>query len=121
TGATAATYTATGSGNYTVEALLNSIPSPASAATMVTVNATPATPTVTAAGGSTTICQGSSVDLTGATTTAGVTYQWSLNGAPIAGATAATHTASQAGDYRVIVMNGSCMDSSAVTTVTVNP
>jgi gliding motility-associated-like protein len=38
----------------------------------------------------------------------GSTYQWSLNGAPIAGATNRTLTVTQSGLYTVLLANGSC-------------
>ena len=42
-------------------------------------------------------------------------YQWLLDGAPIVGATQQSHTATQNGDYRVIVSNTQgCSDTSAV-------
>ncbi len=39
-------------------------------------------------------------------------YQWQLGGADISGANAAVIVPAQAGDYRVIVSNGSCADTS---------
>jgi hypothetical protein len=39
-------------------------------------------------------------------------YQWQLGGADIIGANTATVSATVAGDYRVIVSNGSCVDTS---------
>ncbi|MDP2187098.1 MAG: T9SS type A sorting domain-containing protein [Sphingobacteriaceae bacterium] len=89
-----------------------------SAAVTVTVNALP-TAGLTAAG-ATTFCAGGSVVLNAAPTT-GVTYVWLRNGAVVAGQTAASLTATQAGAYRVIVTNASsCFDTSAAVTVTVN-
>lgn len=42
-------------------------------------------------------------------------YQWLLDGAPITGATQQSHTATQNGDYQVIVTNAQgCSDTSAV-------
>ena len=79
----------------------------------VTVNALPATPTITA-GGTTTFCSGGSVTLT---STAGNTYLWSN------GATSQAITATTAGTYTVQVANAAGCQStaSAATTVTVNP
>jgi hypothetical protein len=73
----------------------------------ITVNATPATPTI-AASGSTTFCTGGSVDLTASTATA---YDWSTN------ATTATITVSTSGNYTVTITdaNGCEATSSAVT------
>ncbi|MGV3609873.1 MAG: PKD domain-containing protein [Fluviicola sp.] len=79
----------------------------------VTVNAVPATPTITA-GGTTTFCSGGSVTLT---STAGNSYLWSN------GATSQSITATTAGTYTVQVTNAAGCQStaSAATTVTVNP
>jgi hypothetical protein len=117
-GATAQQYIATASGNYTVIVTTSGCSSAASAATTVTVNPLPATPTITP-GGPTTFCAGGNVTLTSSSATGN---QWSLNGSPIGGATAQQYVASVAGDYSVIVTTGGCSSAaSAVTTVTVNP
>jgi hypothetical protein len=123
TGATSATYTANAAGSYTVVASASGCSSDPSTATTVTVNPAPATPTITvAAGGSTSICQGSSVILNGVSATPGVTYAWFLNSTPITGATSASYTATQAGDYTVTATASGCPSpASAATTVTVNP
>lgn len=67
-------------------------------------------PTVSmTAGGNTTICEGTSVNLNA---TGGVTYKWYLNGTLIPGETSATHAATQAGNYTVAAYNeGGCSDS----------
>ena len=117
-GATAQTYLATTAGNYTVVTTSGGCPSAASAATTVTINPTPATPTI-AAGGPTTFCSGGSVTLTSSSASGN---QWSLNGTPIGGATAQTYSANASGDYTVIVTTAGCPSAaSAATTVTVNP
>jgi gliding motility-associated-like protein len=117
-GATAQTYAATASGNYTVVTNVGGCPSLASAPTAVTVNPTPATPTI-AAGGPTTFCSGGSVTLTSSSASGN---QWSLNGTPIGGATAQTYVASASGNYTVIVTTGGCPSAaSAPTSVTVTP
>jgi hypothetical protein len=87
---------------------------------VVTVNAAPAVPTITASG-ATTLCTGGSVTLTAASTTTGATYTWSLNGAPITSATAATYTANAAGNYTVTATSGTCSATSAATAITVTP
>jgi hypothetical protein len=114
TGATTASISPTTSGSYTVQ-VTNAAGclSPASAPTVVTVNALPTTPTITA-GGSTTFCAGGSVTLTAS---AGTTYLWST------GATTASITATTAGSYTVQVTNAAGCQSAAsiATTVTVNP
>jgi hypothetical protein len=110
------TYIATASGSYTAVAfgLCNSAPS---VPIVVTVNPTPATPTITP-GGPTTFCTGGSVTLTSSSATGN---QWSLNGNPIGGATNQTYIATAAGGYTVVVTASGCSSvSSATTTVTVN-
>ncbi len=78
----------------------------------VTVNTTPATPTV-GANGTTTFCQGGSVILTSSSASS---YLWSPGGA-----TTQAITAFEAGSYTVTVGNGNgCTATSATTTVTVN-
>jgi hypothetical protein len=117
-GATSQAYVATASGNYTVTVTASGCSSAQSAATTVTVNPIPATPTITP-GGPTTFCAGGSVTLTSSSATGN---QWSLNGSPIGGATGQQYVASAAGDYSVAVTSSGCSSSSsAVTTVTVNP
>ncbi|MEP6485231.1 MAG: carboxypeptidase regulatory-like domain-containing protein [Rudaea sp.] len=118
-GATDQTYVATASGNYTVQVTDgNSCVSTASAATTVTVNPIPATPTITPEG-PTTFFAGGSVTLDSSSATGN---QWYLNGNPIGGATNQQYVATASGDYTVTVTNGGCASaSSAATTVTVNP
>jgi hypothetical protein len=55
-----------------------------------------------------------------ATTGAGYTYQWQLNGNPISGATASSYTATASGSYTVAVSSGACLAVSSSVTVTVN-
>ncbi|MBK0401883.1 T9SS type A sorting domain-containing protein [Adhaeribacter sp. BT258] len=120
TGATAVTYTATTAGNYTAVATANGCASPASAVTTVTVNSITAVPTITA-GGPTTFCTGGSVTLTAASTTTGATFAWYRNGTAITGATAATYSASMAGNYTAIATANGCSSGySTVIIVTVN-
>ena len=103
------------SGTYTLIVTLNGCTSTGS--TTVTVNANPATPTITA-GGPTTFCTGGNVVLTSSSATGN---QWFLNGNPIAGATSQNYTATAAGSYTVTVTGvGGCVATSAATTVTVN-
>jgi hypothetical protein len=118
-GATSNTYVATASGSYTVTVTdVNSCTSAPSAATVVTVNSIPATPTITP-GGPTTFCAGGSVTLTSSSASG---KQWSLNGNPIGGATSNTYVATAGGSYTVIVTTSGCSSAaSAATAVTVNP
>src|SRR5213078_3874757 len=102
-GATANTYNATASGNYTVVVTDgNSCSSAASAATSVTVNPIPATPTITP-GGPTTFCTGDSVTLTSSSASGN---QWLLNGTPIGGATNQAYIATASGSYTVTTTDG---------------
>ncbi|MFC6224452.1 beta strand repeat-containing protein [Hymenobacter artigasi] len=109
-------------GTYTVT---NTIPASGSCAATtatapITISAAPVATLV--AGGPTAICQGSAVLLTAGGGGAGATYQFLLNGQPIAGATTATYSASAAGSYAVVVSSGSgCAATSPATAVTVNP
>lgn len=84
----------------------------------VTSQAAPSA-TITPAG-PTTFCVGGSVTLN-ANTGGSLTYVWQLNGSNIPGATNASYTAAAAGDYTVIVSNGTCPATSVPQTVTVNP
>ncbi|MDR3681448.1 MAG: T9SS type A sorting domain-containing protein [Flavipsychrobacter sp.] len=115
--ATTNSYTAAATGAYTVSVTSNSC-TDTSSPVNVTVNAYPAD-AVTAAG-ATTFCAGSSVALN-ASTVSGATYQWLNNGTPITGASAGSYTANASGQYSVIVTANTCTDTSAATTVTVNP
>jgi hypothetical protein len=112
TGATTQSITVSTPGTYTVLVDNGNCTSVASAGTTVTVNALPATPTITAAG-ATTFCAGDSVVLTSSSATGNL---WST------GATTQSITVSASGTYTVSVNNGSCTSAvSAATTVTANP
>jgi uncharacterized protein YjdB len=87
------------------------MPAGCSAVVVVTVN--PAPSAVVAASGPTTFCTGSNVILT-APAGAGLTYQWSVGGSPIAGQTNMSYTASTTGNYTVDVTNSfGCVTRSA--------
>ncbi len=67
-----------------------------------------------------TICSGQSITLNATVQATNATYQWSLNGTPIAGATASTYTATQAGTYTVsVLIPGSTCPGTANINVTV--
>src|SRR5204863_5521836 len=118
-GATNQTYTASSSGNYSVRVTDGNGCSSTSAATTVTANPLPPTPTISTGGASTSFCQGGSVTLT---SSAASGNQWLLNGSAIGGATNQTYAASSSGNYSVRVTDGNgCSSTSAATTVTVNP
>ncbi|HEX6098737.1 MAG TPA: hypothetical protein VF432_20645 [Thermoanaerobaculia bacterium] len=111
TGATTRSITVDASGSYSVTVDPNGC-SATSAPTVVTVNAPPATPAVTASG-PTTFCEGGSVTLTAPD---GFTYLWSN------GATAQSIAVTASGSYSVTVTDANgCSATSAATDVTVNP
>lgn len=70
---------------------------------------------------SATVCQGAATTLTAS---GGSSYEWSLNGEVIPGATEATYNASQQGTYSVVIIDGECRvpaDNTAEVTVTPAP
>ncbi|MDP2388471.1 MAG: gliding motility-associated C-terminal domain-containing protein [Bacteroidota bacterium] len=89
-----------------------------SADTTITIKTKPI-PTIT---GTLSFCAGTNTVLDASTSSpsTGNTYQWYLNGSPIGGETAATYSATTAGNYQVMVTNTGCDSLSAVTTVSVN-
>jgi hypothetical protein len=116
-GATNQQYIATAAGNYTDIVTINGFTSAPSTATTITVNASPATPTITP-GGPTTFCEGGDVTLTSSSASGN---QWYLNSNPINGATNQTFIASASGGYSVAVTASGCASApSTATTVTVN-
>ncbi|WP_181163764.1 T9SS type A sorting domain-containing protein [Pontibacter mangrovi] len=118
--ATASTYTASATGNYTVVITNTAGPcvSAASAPVAVTVNPFPVAE-VTAAT-ETELCEGESVILN-VTPVEGATYQWQLNGADITGETGTSFTADAPGSYTVVVTTNSCPTTSNAIAVSVNP
>ncbi len=108
------TLNATTSGSYTVTATSNGCSS-TSTPTVVTVNAIPSTPTITA-GGATTFCLGSNVALNVTSPVNGVTYNWSNS------STGTSLNATTAATYSVTASNGGCNSSASNSiVVTVNP
>ena len=89
------------------------------ATAQVTVNVS-AVPTVSiTASSATSFCQGGSVELTAAASTATSSYQWFRNGDEINGATSSRLLVNSSGAYKVRVSNGSCSETSAVKEVSV--
>ena len=76
-----------------------------SPAVEVVINPPPASPIGNISPSNALICPNGSQLLTA---TGGTSYQWQLNGIAISGATAATYTATRAGEYSVIVTNDGC-------------
>ncbi|MEX1132721.1 MAG: T9SS type A sorting domain-containing protein, partial [Flavobacteriales bacterium] len=68
------------------------------------------------------LCEGGSTTMV-ATAEAGVTYQWTVNGENIPGATASQHTVSTPGEYTLIITDANGCSATAVEgpTVVVNP
>jgi len=129
-GATTATLTLSSvttasAGSYTV-LVSNSIGTVTSAAAILTVNSAGA-PTIASQPASQIVIVGTSVTFTvSATGTAPLNYQWMKGGANISGATTATLTlssvtATDAGNYTVLVSNSAGSVTSAAATLTVNP
>ena len=119
TSATSATYIANQAGNYSVQ--VTNASSCSATSTSISVNVDPLPVATITAASSTVLCQGDNV-LLNATTGTGYSYQWYLNNTIIAGATSVSYGASQAGSYTVIITSSSnCTDTSAGTTITVNP
>lgn len=117
-GATSASYTATAAGRYRV-VVSNGTCTDTSSNTTVNFIARPVAAFTASA---TTICGGNSVHLTSSTAPAtGITFQWLLNNTAIPGATSNTYAAVTAGNYRLLLSNGACSDTSAITAITVNP
>src|SRR5205814_3233884 len=103
------------SGSYTVQVTNVNGCSPTRTATVVTVNANPATPTITP-DGPTTFCAGGGVNLT---STSATSYQWFKDGSPFA--TTQSILVNASGSYTVQVTNvAGCSAISAATVVTVN-
>lgn len=117
TGATNSSYTTSAAGSYRVK-VANANCTDTSNARVVTVSP-PLNARVTPIG-ATTFCSGDSVILTGPSSPAGLTYQWQLNNGNIAGATDSTIIARVAGNYRLILSNGPCRDTSSNLAVVVN-
>ncbi|MES2389554.1 MAG: hypothetical protein V4543_16235, partial [Bacteroidota bacterium] len=110
-GQTTQAITVSTAGTYTVRTIAGTCTSGSSAGVTVTVNASPAQPTISA-GGPVTFCQGGSVTLTAP---AGLSYLWN------SGETSQSVTKTSAGIYSVqTIANGCTSAASAATTVTVN-
>jgi gliding motility-associated-like protein len=112
TGATSATYIAQQAGSYTV----TTTGSCGGTSNAIAVTIASGLQLVIAANGPVNICNGQSVEL--AVNGTYQTYQWYLGANPIAGATGATYTATQSGNYTVQVTDQGCSGTSNVIQVT---
>ena len=118
-GATLSALSAVSSGIYSVIVTNSNNCSATSNQVTVTVNPLPLA-TITPLG-STTFCQGGSVQLGITNYELGNSYQWQNAGANITGATLSSFSAMSSGNYTVIATNSSnCSATSLATTVTVN-
>lgn len=116
---TSSSYTATSSGNYTVQVTNSSGCSAISNPTIITVNPLPAATLSNI--GLLTFCQGGSVTLN-ANIGPGLNYQWKKNGAIISGITTSSYIATTTGSYTVVITNSNgCLSTSNALNVTVNP
>jgi hypothetical protein len=121
-GGTSRDYQATTSGNYTVSVTntTTALNCSATTATPVTVTVNPLPTASISFTGSTILCQGSSLLLTGNSDT-GTSYIWYRNSVQVA--TTPTYSATTTGSYTVRAINGNncTSDLSAAVQVTVNP
>lgn len=72
------------------------------------------------ASGNATLCGGNPVTLSVTSVSSTLTYEWSLSGSPIAGATDSSYVATTAGSYTAMIGNGTCFITLAAVNV-VNP
>ena len=114
--ATNAIYYAKQSGDYSYVATLNGC---SKTSNTQSIQVVPAPIASISTPNTTVICNGQGA-LLQATTGAGYTYQWTMNGFDIAGATNPTYTATIGSYYTVKVNNGYCSRTSTPITITVN-
>jgi hypothetical protein len=112
-GATAQTYIASVSGNYTCS-VTNTCGTVVSNSITVTVLGVPAAAVTST---STYLCNGGTMTMN-ATSGNNLTYQWKLNNSPISGATAQAYSANLAGNYSCVVSNACSASTSNVITLT---
>jgi hypothetical protein len=118
--ATQSAYTTGTAGSYTVKVTNNVTGCQATSSPIVLTVTPPPAASVSRASGAGAICSNDSVKLL-ANLGSGLTYQWSYNGVPIAGATDTILYAKAQGTYSVAVFNGSCSATSPGYLVQVNP
>lgn len=121
-GITSQTYSASTAGVHTVVAVsAQGCAADASNSIEVTVNPLPNQPLIVLTE-SPVLCEGGSTTMV-ASAAPGVTYQWTMNGENIPGATASQHTVSTAGEYTLVITDANGCSATAVEgpTVVVNP
>ncbi len=108
---------------YLYDMQLRPLDCPAAQRTAVNVTSGGTAPTASlAALTATTACQGATLTLRSTSTTAdGLTYQWLVNGQPIAGATSPTYAAGVSGQYALRVSGGCAPITSAAVSVSIVP
>ncbi len=110
-----AAYSATAVGSYTLYASSSNGCTATSSVTTVTSGITP---TSTISSASTSFCPGASITIN-SSLQGGETIQWYLNNGLIGGASAASYTATAAGDYKAVITSSSnCSATSSVITLT---
>jgi uncharacterized protein YjdB len=72
-------------------------------------------------GGDVTLCGGTPINLVVSTTDTALTYQWTMNGVDIAGATNSSYITDTTGLFNVTINNGSCSETITGTTVIAPP
>lgn len=115
--ATAISYTATTTGEYSVRVTVNGCTASSSP---VTVTAHPYPTSTITASGPTGVCEGETVTLTSPTGT-DYTYQWYKSAELLTGETLNTLVATETGDYSVNVSANGCTSASFVVKVSVAP
>ena len=115
-GATASSYDATNSGDYSVRVIASGCSNESSA---LSVQVTSAPTASISANGATTFCEGGSVSLN-ASSGVGYSYEWMQNGNTIENANTNMFDVSSSGFYSVLVDNGLCSRESNVIEVVSN-
>jgi len=93
------------SGTYIVSVTATDISGCISSPTTLTVTVNQIPPT--SVSGTNHFCKGTNTVLSASPNSAGYSYQWSMNGTTIGGATSNSYTANAAGNYNVVITNSS--------------
>ncbi|MBS1656459.1 MAG: PKD domain-containing protein [Bacteroidetes bacterium] len=117
-GATSSHYSASAAGNYSVTIVSGDGCTGQSESISISLLENPVASMEPA--GIISACAGSGQQFT-ANSGQGLTYQWLVNGDPIPGATSATYSTTESGDYAVVVTGANgCSTTSAATSLTIN-